>query len=107
MNTLDELQLLADGKTSIYGSIVVAQAARDEISALQPVYAAAKHHIDVRLPADSGFDEAVFAADKYYETTASGSPTPPHGAAITVDDDGKIRTILDDPADQRQEPDNE
>lgn len=35
------------------------------------------------------------------ECAVSGSPTPPHGAAIVVDDDGKIRTILDDPADSR------
>lgn len=48
-----------------------------EVSALRAVYAVAKHHIDVRLPAEPGFDEAVFAADKYYESTPPGSPDTP------------------------------
>ncbi len=44
-----------------------------EVSALQGVYMAAKHHIDVRLPAEPGFDEAVLVADKYYESAVSGT----------------------------------
>jgi len=45
-----------------------------ENSVLKGVYAAAKHHYDVRLPVEPGFDEAVIAADRFYESIVSSSP---------------------------------
>ncbi|HDZ39502.1 MAG TPA: hypothetical protein ENH62_14715 [Marinobacter sp.] len=59
-----------------------------EVSVLQAIYSAAKYHIDVRLPAEPGFDEAVFAADKFYESTPSGTQEPavrlgPNSTGIT------------------------
>ena len=77
-----------------------------EVSDLHNVYEAARW-LTIHMPTGhiGGLTEqSKYIALKDAVAAVSGSPTPPHGAAITIDDDMKIRTILDNPDDSSPTP---